>query len=165
MTPLGLMPPSQQDPPTEPLDRPETQSLETTLSSEVAGSVEAKLGTLGILLPVGLSASTDDVCLDATSMLLKLEHEFPNVRQYPMIEPDTSKAEMDRRRDELENYCVGEHPVSEKTSNYPLFNALEYYQLNRLTLWVAKNSHMLSPQRFPSNYPRQTNAAEEDVSQ
>ena len=135
------------------------------LNSEVAGSVEAKLGTLGILLPVGHSVSTDDVCLDATSMVLKLETEFPNVRKYPMIEPDTSKAEMDRRRDELEKYCVGECPVSEEPSNYPLFNALEYYQLNRLTLWVAKNQHMRGYQTFPSGYSRQTNATEEDISQ
>ena len=165
MTSSGLIPLSQQDPPTEPLDSPETQSLDTTLNGEVAGSVEAKLGTLGILLPVGLSASTDDICLDATSMVLKLELEFPNVRKYLMINPDTSKAEMDRRRDELEKYCVGEHPVNEETSNYPLFNAPEYYQLNRLSLWVAKNQHMRGSQRFPSGYTGQTNATEEDVSQ
>ena len=162
MRALGLVQTSQQDPPTEPLDRPETQSPETTLDGEVAGSVEVKSGTF---LPIGLSASTDDVCLDATLMILKLEAEFPNVRDYPMIEPDTSKAEMDRRRDEFENYCEGEHPVNEKTSNYPLFKSLEYYQLNRLTLWVAKNRHMRGSQRFPSDYPRQTNARKEDVSQ
>lgn len=98
-------------------------------------------------------------------MVLKLESEFPNVRDYPMIELDNSKVEMDRRRDELENYCEGEHPVNEKTSNYPLFNSLEYYQLNRLTLWVAKNWHMRDSRRFPSDYPRQTNATEEDISQ
>ena len=82
-----------------------------------------------------------------------------------MIAPDTSKAEMARRRDELEKYCVGEQPVNEETSNYPLFNAPEYYQLNRLTLWVAKNFHMRHSQRFPSGYSRQTNATEKDVSQ
>ena len=165
MRPVGLIPPSQQDPPIESLDPPETHNPGTMVNSEVAGSVEAQLGTLAILLPVGLSALTDDVCLDATSMVLKLEPEFPNVREYPMIEPDTSKAEMDRRRDELESYCAGEHPVNEKISNYQLFNSLEYYQLNRLTLWVAKNWHMRGSQRFPSDYPRQTKATEEDISQ
>ena len=61
MTSLGLIPPLQQDPPPEPLDRAETQSPDTTLNSEVAISVGAKLGTLGILLPIGRSISTDDV--------------------------------------------------------------------------------------------------------
>ena len=98
-------------------------------------------------------------------MVLKLETEFPNVRKYPVIEPYTSKAAMDRKRDELETYCVKERAVTEESSNFPLFDAPEYYHLYRLSLWVAKNLHMQGSQRFPSGYPRQTNATEEDVSQ
>ena len=154
---------SQQDTPTEPLDLSETQNPETTLDGEVAGSVDAKPGTL---LPIELSASTDDMCLDATSMILKLETEFSNVREYPMREPYTSKAEMDRRWDELEGLCKTKGTVHQttKASEFQLYDSPEYYQLNRLTLWMAKNSHKLSDQTYPSGYSRQTNATEEDIS-
>ena len=133
---------------------------ETTVHGKVAGSVEANAATFP---STGPSAAPDDSGSDVTeNMISRLEVEFPYARDYSIKTP-TSKTEINRKRDELEEYCTMQRTVKESKPEYTLYNTLEYYQLIRLTLWVAKNKHQHESTKFPPNYLPGIRLTEDDI--
>ena len=116
----------------------------------VVGSVEEAPGTFSFNGP---STSTGKRSLNAASMLSKLQDEFGDVRKYRMVEPPVNNTELNSRWNELEDLCEKDKTAKGEPSLYPLYNASQYYQLNRLTLWVSKNKHKYKDKHENMDFP------------